>query len=163
MNYDLMETEKGPLLIAADDEGIHRIDFQEGKRRFSIPGGWKHGENSLIKRAKKQLRAYFNGDQAPFDLPLKPEGTAFQQQVWTQLTQIPLGSTISYSDLAAAIGNPSASRAVGAANGQNPISIVVPCHRVIGKNGALTGYAGGLDFKDWLLRHERTMVTAECN
>ena len=154
MMYDLMETEKGPLIIAADDEGIHRIDFQDGKRRFTIPTDWQRGENLLIERAKTQLRAYFAGQLITFDLPLKPEGTDFQRKVWTHLCAIPLGTTTSYGELAAGLGKPSASRAVGAANGMNPISIVVPCHRVIRATGVVSGYRWGPPRKRAMLAWE---------
>jgi methylated-DNA-[protein]-cysteine S-methyltransferase len=113
------------------------------------------GTSSMLERAAAQLAEYFAGARLDFTLPLAPEGTPFQQRVWHALTQIPFGQTQSYGALAAAIGKPSASRAVGAANGQNPIAIVLPCHRVIGANGSLTGYGGGLPAKRWLLGHEQ--------
>ena len=155
MNYDFMNTEKGRLIIAADEQGICHIDFQDADRPLDTRADWTHAENSLIKQAKGQLQAYFEGSLDTFNLPLTPGGTVFQQKVWKQLCDIPRGETICYAQLAAAIGKPSASRAVGAANGQNPISIIIPCHRVIGKNGSLTGYAGGLEIKAWLLHHEQ--------
>ena len=107
---------------------------------------------------KRQLTAYFEGRQTTFDVPLKPEGTPFQQQVWEELRRIPFGATISYGELARRIGNPNASRAVGLANGRNPVSILVPCHRVIGANGKLTGYSGGLSRKETLLTLERRIL-----
>ena len=107
--------------------------------------------------AAAQLAEYFAGKRRQFDLPLAPRGTGFQQVVWRALAQIPFGATQSYGELARSIGRPSASRAVGAANGRNPISIVVPCHRVIAGSGALTGYAGGVAAKQWLLEHERAL------
>jgi methylated-DNA-[protein]-cysteine S-methyltransferase len=109
----------------------------------------------LLVRAAAQLAEYFAGERRVFDLPLAPAGTAFQVQVWRALERIPFGATCSYGELARSIGRPSASRAVGAANGSNPIAIILPCHRVIGANGGLTGYGGGLDMKRWLLAHER--------
>lgn len=109
----------------------------------------------VLVETARQLAAYFAGERQVFDLPLAPEGTAFQQMVWTALTKIPFGETRTYGQQAALIRRPSASRAVGAANGKNPIGIIVPCHRVIGTNGTLTGYAGGLAMKQWLLEHER--------
>ena len=108
----------------------------------------------MLKRPRAQLQAYFAGELRDFELPLAAEGTPFQQRVWRALCDIPYGETISYGELARRIGQPTASRAVGLANGQNPISIVVPCHRVIGANGSLTGYGGGLARKRWLLAHE---------
>ena len=109
----------------------------------------------LMEECVRQLRAYFAGQLTVFDLPLRMEGTAFRMKVWQALQRIPYGETRSYGQLAAMIGQPSASRAVGGANHHNPISIIVPCHRVIGADGALTGYGGGLDMKEWLLEHER--------
>lgn len=109
----------------------------------------------VLLRASEQLRQYFEGERRTFDLPLAPVGTPFQQRVWQALSRIPFGERRSYVDIAREIGRPTASRAVGAANGKNPIAIIVPCHRVIGASGALTGYAGGLPAKRWLLEHER--------
>src|SRR5690606_5117143 len=114
------------------------------------------GEHRLLDRAVQQLEEYFAGARTEFDLPLDPQGTAFQHQVWTVLREIPYGETISYGQQASMLGDKNKSRAVGAANGKNPIPIVVPCHRVVGSNGHLTGFAGGLDTKAWLLVHERT-------
>jgi methylated-DNA-[protein]-cysteine S-methyltransferase len=110
--------------------------------------------SGLLDRARVELDEYFAGRRTTFDLPLAPHGTAFQRVVWDALLAIPFGKTQSYGGLAAAIGRPSASRAVGAANGHNPISIVIPCHRVIGADGSLTGYGGGMACKEWLLSHE---------
>jgi methylated-DNA-[protein]-cysteine S-methyltransferase len=108
----------------------------------------------VLAETAAQLRAYFGGELTAFDLPLAPTGTGFQRLVWTALQAIPFAVTRTYGELAHSIGRPSASRAVGTANSKNPISIIVPCHRVIGANGALTGYAGGMDAKRWLLDHE---------
>ena len=110
--------------------------------------------HAVLERASEQLARYFAGELQRFDLPLSPRGTAFQHEVWRVLRTIPFGETWSYAQLAAALGRPSASRAVGGANGRNPLAIVVPCHRVVGADGSLTGYAGGLPCKEWLLRHE---------
>ena len=108
----------------------------------------------LLDRAQAQLREYFAGGRDRFDLPLRPEGTEFQRAVWTELTRIPFGVTCSYAEIARRIGRPKAVRAVGAANGANPIAVVIPCHRVIGADGSLTGFGGGLPRKKWLLAHE---------
>jgi methylated-DNA-[protein]-cysteine S-methyltransferase len=116
-------------------------------------GGWKR-DDAALSEARAQLQAYFAGELRGFELPLAAEGTPFQQRVWRALCDIPYGETISYGELARRIGQPAAARAVGLANGQNPIAIVVPCHRVIGANGSLTGYGGGLERKRWLLAHE---------
>ena len=112
--------------------------------------------NEILEDTKKQLSEYFKGNRKTFNLPIHAQGTEFQQKVWQNLSKIPFGETWNYGQLATAIGNKNASRAVGAANGKNPISIIVPCHRVIGANGTLTGYAGGLKVKEWLLLHEET-------
>ncbi|HEY5920892.1 MAG TPA: methylated-DNA--[protein]-cysteine S-methyltransferase [Kofleriaceae bacterium] len=119
-----------------------------------VPAHAKQASTPVLRATAKQLEEYFAGERRAFDLPLAPRGTGFQQLVWRALTAIPFGETRSYGELARAIGRPSASRAVGAANGKNPISIIVPCHRVIGASGDLTGYGGGLPAKRWLLAHE---------
>ncbi|MGQ0618512.1 MAG: methylated-DNA--[protein]-cysteine S-methyltransferase [Panacagrimonas sp.] len=111
-------------------------------------------DDARLSVARQQLEAYFAGRRTSFELELRPMGTDFQRKVWAALREIPFGETISYGELARRIGQPSASRAVGLANGQNPISIIVPCHRVIGANGSLTGYGGGIERKRWLLAHE---------
>ncbi len=112
-------------------------------------------ENPLLENAARQLDEYFAGTRRAFDLPLDPVGTEFQRSAWAELSKIPFGETISYGEQARRLGDANKSRAVGAANGRNPISIIVPCHRVVGANGALTGFAAGLDVKEWLLQHER--------
>ena len=112
------------------------------------------GAHPVLARAAQQLAAYFAGEQRTFDLPLAAEGTSFQRRVWERLVAIPFGETRSYGELAQALAMPAGARAVGAANGKNPISIIVPCHRVIAGTGALTGYAGGMAAKEWLLAHE---------
>ncbi len=110
--------------------------------------------NTLLDATRRQLDAYFGGRSKQFDIPLQPQGTPFQQQVWQALTRIPFGQTACYGEIAAAVENPKASRAVGMANNKNPIPIIIPCHRVIGKNGKMTGFAGGMWRKEWLLKHE---------
>lgn len=124
----------------------------------SMPDDIVYRETEILLSAKKQLEEYFAGIRKNFDLPLKPKGTPFQLLVWEQLKQIPYGETRSYGEIAKAIGNPKASRAVGGANNKNPIGIIVPCHRVIGANGKLVGYAGGLDVKEKLLMLEKATV-----
>jgi methylated-DNA-[protein]-cysteine S-methyltransferase len=119
-----------------------------------VPHGSVPGSSELLRRALSELQEYFGGTRQTFDWPLHADGTPFQRLVWAQLSAIPFGATRSYADIASALGRPTASRAVGAANGQNPHSIVVPCHRVLGKSGKLTGYAGGVAQKAWLLAHE---------
>jgi methylated-DNA-[protein]-cysteine S-methyltransferase len=144
-----MESPVGRLLLAADEAGLRKVLF-DGEPASD----WREDPASLAETVR-QLRAYFAGELRDFDLPLAPEGTAFQLRVWRELRNIPYGQTISYGELARRVGSPRGSRAVGLANGANPISIVVPCHRVIGSNGRLTGYGGGLENKERLLALER--------
>ncbi|HVO99238.1 MAG TPA: methylated-DNA--[protein]-cysteine S-methyltransferase [Bryobacteraceae bacterium] len=155
MNYAYLETPIGTLLVAGDDESVRRIDFPKHGKARSPERGWTESLRGPVGEAVKQLREYFDGHRADFDLPLAPEGTAFQRTVWRSLQDIPYGETISYGELAKRVGNPKASRAVGAANGKNPIPIVIPCHRVIGANGKLTGFGGGLPIKEALLALEK--------
>lgn len=150
--YDEVDTPMGRLLLVATEEGLCEVDFASEGRE--IPESWQRDAERIAPIAA-QLKAYFNGEKQSFDIPLAPQGTEFQRKVWQELCKIPYGETISYGELARRIGNPKASRAVGAANGQNPVAIIIPCHRVIGSNGRLTGYAGGLDRKAFLLKHER--------
>jgi len=154
VDYAFMESPVGTLLIAGDEAGVRRILFAEGRLEVWPEPGWRENSGALGE-ALRQLRAYFAGELREFRLPLAPEGTPFQRRVWQELLSIPYGATISYGQLADRLGNPNASRAVGLANGANPISIVIPCHRVIGSNGKLTGYGGGLKNKEWLLALER--------
>ena len=145
--YCVMDSPLGPLKITATDKGISGIAFcAESLRETDHP---------LLKDTEKQLREYFAGNRKVFDLPLDPQGTEFQKLVWQALRDIPFGATRSYGEIARVIGRPKAARAVGMANHVNPIVIVVPCHRVIGADGRLTGYGGGLDKKEYLLKHER--------
>ena len=141
----------GRLWIAESDGFITHITLSE----FAASSNALKKQTSLIYNAVTQLREYFEGKRTQFDLPLRPQGTAFQQSVWQALLKIPYGKTCSYQDIAIEINNPKAVRAVGGANNKNPIIIVIPCHRVIGKNGSLVGYGGGLDIKEYLLNHEK--------
>jgi methylated-DNA-[protein]-cysteine S-methyltransferase len=147
----------GPLLLAADEAGLRQILFVNGRASVRPDPAWREDRAALAEPIR-QLRAYFAGELETFDLALAPQGTPFQLEVWRRLRDIPYGETISYGDLARRIGNPQASRAVGLANGANPISIVIPCHRVIGSNGKLTGYGGGLEVKEKLLALERRQL-----
>ena len=155
--FTQIESPLGPLLLAADDVGLRQIEFAKGTRAAQPDPAWRE-DGALLKQPIRQLRAYFAGELENFDLPLAPEGTTFQLGVWHRLSEIPYGQTISYGELARRIGNPNASRAVGLANGANPIPIVIPCHRVIGSNGKLTGYGGGLPIKEKLLALERRQL-----
>ena len=152
-SYTQIESPLGSLLLAADEAGLRQIRFVNGRRPASPDPSWR--ENSApLQPAIDQLRAYFAAELETFDLKLAPEGTPFQLSVWRKLCEIPFGKTISYGELAQQVGNPKASRAVGLANGSNPIPIVIPCHRVIGSSGKLTGYGGGLPVKEKLLALE---------
>ena len=145
MSTRAIKTPIGPLTLQADEAAVTAIRFGADGARDASP---------LLDAAEAQLREYFAGARRTFDLPLAPHGTAFQQRVWTALRAIPYGETRTYGELAAAIDSPNASRAVGMANHSNPIPIIIPCHRVIGANGTLTGYAGGLEIKRKLLALE---------
>jgi methylated-DNA-[protein]-cysteine S-methyltransferase len=154
LRHTFIDSPVGRLrLVASDDAlaGVHFPDLDPGDSGDVLEAAGKH---PILARAREQLAAYFAGELRVFDLPLAPEGTDFQRAVWRALTQVPFGVTWSYRAIALAVGRPTATRAVGAANGRNPISIIVPCHRVIGADGTLTGYGGGLPRKRWLLEHE---------
>lgn len=154
MYYDTLDTPIGPLLLAVDADGaLIRVGLPGSRRPAPPPAHGQHAPARLAT-ARAQFAAYFSGESRDIDLPLRPEGTAFQRAVWEALCTIPYGGTASYADIARAIDRPRAVRAVGAANGANPLAVVVPCHRVIGADGSLTGYGGGLPAKRWLLAHE---------
>ncbi|BBO70328.1 methylated-DNA--protein-cysteine methyltransferase [Desulfosarcina alkanivorans] len=163
MIYDTLETEvAGALILAADERGLRHLNFINGRHPIAIAAGWRRAPEGLAA-VKTQLAEYFSGERRSFDVDLAPEGTPFQMKVWAALRDIPYGRVVSYQWIARRIGSPGAERAVGAANGRNPISIIIPCHRVIGKNGSLTGYGGGLDAKRRLIRLENpeTPLTAQ--
>jgi methylated-DNA-[protein]-cysteine S-methyltransferase len=150
--HRIVESPIGPLLIGAGDGELtllYTSRFPEHR-----PGGGDADDEAVLDETERQLGRYFEGTLTEFDLPIGPRGTPFQQRVWAALCDIPYGETISYGELARRVGRPGSARAVGAANGSNPISIIVPCHRVIGANGKLTGYGGGLPRKAWLIDHE---------
>ena len=149
----------GPVTVIADGDtivGVYMEVYQHGEDPSNY--GERVDSDPVLSEAARQLTEYFAGERTEFDLPLRPIGTDFQQRVWRALCDIPFGQTWSYGELAEHIGKPTASRAVGLANGRNPISIVIPCHRVIGANGSLTGYGGGIERKRWLLSHESGAV-----
>jgi methylated-DNA-[protein]-cysteine S-methyltransferase len=144
-----LDTPIGTLRLGGHGDAIVAIELPAHHGTAGTPG-----DSPVLREARAQLTAYFDGRSLAFDLPLAPEGTRFQHLVWEALLRIPPATTISYGELAARIGRPHAARAVGMANGRNPIAIVIPCHRVIGANGTLAGYGGGLPTKRWLLDHE---------
>jgi methylated-DNA-[protein]-cysteine S-methyltransferase len=161
VRFTKVDSPVGELLLAASEKGLVSLLFEiwahgpaDGER-----ANWEQDDGTgpageILVEARRQLLEYFNRQRTTFDLPLDLSGTPFQLQVWHALTRIPFGSTMSYGDLARRVGSPNGSRAVGAANGRNPVAIVVPCHRVIGSNGDLTGFGGGMARKEWLLQHE---------
>lgn len=158
MHYTMMKSPVGPLLLAGDERGLRLIHFSAGRRPVSPQRDWV--ENAApFKDVVRQLQAYFEGKRRKFDVPLILEGTEFQLLVWRNLQKIPYGETVSYGQLARQIGSPEAARAVGLANGSNPIPIIIPCHRVIGSNGDLTGFGGGLPVKKKLLSLESGQLT----
>lgn len=158
--YTYMPSPIGRLLLAGSDAWLKCISFPEGKGARRPDPNWE-ADAAPFDQAMRQLEAYFAGELRRFDLPLAPEGTAFQRAVWAALGNIPYGVTVSYGEIAHRIGNPQAARAVGGANGSNPIPIVIPCHRVIGSSGRLTGYGGGLHIKAALLDFERGISRSE--
>lgn len=153
MYYCYLGTPIGELLLAGTREGLCVVGFPDGKMRREPAADWIFSEQPFAA-VRRQLREYFAGERKTFDLQLRPGGTEFQQQVLDELQKIPYGTTVSYADVARRIGRPKAVRAVGAANGRNPIPVIIPCHRVIGSGGQLTGFGGGLPTKEALLRLE---------
>jgi methylated-DNA-[protein]-cysteine S-methyltransferase len=156
--FSTVNSPVGRLFIAATDEGVRCIERERSSHMEMIGSHWEERVTPLIRETRGQLAAYFARTLRRFDLPLEVQGSAFQQKVWRALQVVPYGTTCSYSDIAQRIGEPRAMRAVGAANGRNPISIVVPCHRVIGADGALTGYGGGMEMKRYLLELEGSLT-----
>ncbi len=160
LTYERVETPIGALDLVVRDRDVCLFEFARGRRRVEKRLTGRFGEIELHDAVNPlgytdSIRAYFEGQLSALDeIRVDPGGTAFQGLVWTELRRIPVGRTRSYADIARAIGRPTATRAVGAANGQNPVAVILPCHRVIGADGTLTGYGGGLDRKRWLLRHE---------
>jgi methylated-DNA-[protein]-cysteine S-methyltransferase len=157
--YTCFESPLGTLLLTSNGRSLTGL-YTKGQKYFPLKTEqWQEAKQlALLLQVQQQLAEYFAHQRQHFGLPLEPAGTEFQKQVWYLLTQIPFGQTMSYGTLAKLMGNPNASRAVGAANGKNPIPIVIPCHRVIAANGSLTGYAGGVDRKQWLLQHESKVI-----
>jgi methylated-DNA-[protein]-cysteine S-methyltransferase len=155
-----IESPVGDLRIVASDAGVRAVlwssdDSSRVPLRTNLEGCESH---SILAHAALELTEYFAGERQEFDVPLDPEGTEFQHQAWLALRAIPYGETVSYGEQAERMGDKNKARAVGAANGRNPISIIVPCHRVVGSNGSLTGFAGGIETKRWLLAHEQKVA-----
>jgi methylated-DNA-[protein]-cysteine S-methyltransferase len=159
MHYTKIDSPLGELLVLADEDGLTGLYLPTGKHVAQTPKGARRDDAALAS-VRQQLAEYFSGQRERFDLPLNPYGTAFQRKVWLALRDIPYGKTTTYGTIATDLGQPTASRAVGLANGRNPLAVIVPCHRVIGANGALTGFGGGLPRKRWLLDHERRILGA---
>jgi methylated-DNA-[protein]-cysteine S-methyltransferase len=155
--YTTVESPIGELLLLGDGEVLRGLYMQAGRRPIRIRPAWER-DDSAFPEAREQLAQYFAGERTSFDLPMQLDGSVFQRTVWHALTEIPYGQTISYAELARRIDRPDLARAVGTANGQNPIAVVVPCHRVIGSDGKLVGYGGGLENKRLLLDLEQGTV-----
>jgi methylated-DNA-[protein]-cysteine S-methyltransferase len=155
--YTTVESPIGELLLLGDGEVLRGLYMQAGRRPIRIRAAWER-DDSAFPEAREQLAQYFAGERTSFDLPMQLDGSVFQRTVWHALTEIPYGQTISYGELARRIDRPDLARAVGTANGQNPIAVVVPCHRVIGSDGKLVGYGGGLENKRLLLDLEQGTV-----
>jgi methylated-DNA-[protein]-cysteine S-methyltransferase len=157
MIFEQFDTPVGVLTLAAEGDALCHIEFPSNRHPVARTG-WLPGSSDVLHEACQQLREYFAGTRTSFTLPLRPRGTTFQMQVWQTLAQIPFGQTWSYQQLAQACGNARAVRAVGGANGRNPLPIVLPCHRVIGADGSLTGFGGGIETKAALLRLEGALT-----
>jgi methylated-DNA-[protein]-cysteine S-methyltransferase len=153
MWFDAFDTPIGTMTVAADEAGLRHVLFPDNKYPPAGREGWRR-DAAALRGPREQLLAYFAGERQDFELVLAPMGTPFQVKVWTMLAAVPFGQTWSYGELARRIGEPRAVRAVGAANGRNPLPVVLPCHRIIGSDGSLTGFGGGLPLKTFLLEHE---------
>jgi methylated-DNA-[protein]-cysteine S-methyltransferase len=153
--YDLYESPHGRMLLVADEEALSGVYFDGQKYFPKVASDWQRdARHAPLRQAKRELAEYFGGERVSFEIALAPEGTPFQRSVWKGISTVGFGKTITYSELARRAGLPGSARAAGAATGRNPISIIVPCHRIVGSNGSLTGYAGGLDRKRALLALE---------
>jgi len=160
IHYDDMDSPIGRLRLVADRDGLREIWFEQGRHQKAVEPNWIRATEPLAF-VRLQLEEYFAGERQHFELPLHPQGTPFQLEVWRELARIPYGVTISYGELARRIEQPQAVRAVGAANGRNPLPIVLPCHRVIGSDGSLTGFGGGLPTKRYLLQLEQRVAEGD--
>jgi methylated-DNA-[protein]-cysteine S-methyltransferase len=159
MKFRTLSSPLGKLLLAGGEEGLRYLAFENGQYPIEPARDWKRDDRfALFSRVERELRAYFAGRLRSFSVPLAPRGTPFQLRVWRALLRIPYGKTLTYTELALRAGRPAAVRAAGAANARNPVSILIPCHRVVGRNGSLTGYGGGLDAKRTLLELEGALA-----
>jgi methylated-DNA-[protein]-cysteine S-methyltransferase len=156
--YDTIDSPIGTLLLVGDGHAVHRVDMQQGRRPTRIDPSWQH-EPEALADVTAQLGEYFAGTRRTFELKLSMAGNPFERRVWDELVEIPYGETASYGEIARRVGAVTAARAVGLANGRNPIAVIVPCHRVIGADGSLTGYGGGLERKRFLLDLESGVLT----
>ena len=156
LTYDVVQSPIGRLILASDGTALVGV-WMANASPTDVTWARLKGDDDILAQARTELAEYFDGRRRSFDVPLAPNGTEFQRSVWAALTEIPFGTTISYANLARRVGNETAVRAVGAANGRNPIPVIVPCHRVIGSDGSLTGFGGGLPRKKWLLQHEKAL------
>ncbi len=156
--YSIFATPLGPLAAVYSDDGLYALRFDGRVEPDEVPASDEPPLGHAAEAVSEWIAAYFDGSPAPFDGPLAPRGTGFQSRVWDALRSVPWGTTCTYSDLARRLGDARSVRAVGAANGANPWPVIVPCHRVIGASGSLTGYGGGLWRKEWLLRHEGVLL-----
>ena len=156
LTYDVVQSPIGRLILASDGTALVGVWMANASPEDA---NWQRleGDDDILTQTRMELDEYFDGRRHTFDVPLAPNGTEFQRSVWSALTKIPYGKTISYAELARRVGKEAAVRAVGAANGRNPIPVIVPCHRVIGSDGSLTGFGGGLPRKKWLLQHENAL------
>jgi methylated-DNA-[protein]-cysteine S-methyltransferase len=157
-SYSILKSPVGDLLLVSDATHLLGIYFS-GEQHAPATHDWKHNpDHAVLRQTARELDEYFDGTRTTFSVPLRYDGTKFQREIWRQISQIPFGKTISYSELAKRAGAPGAPRAAGTATGQNPLSIIIPCHRVVGRNGELHGYAGGLARKRRLLEVEKIMI-----
>ena len=155
--YDVYESPQGPMLITATPKGLAGVYFK-GQKHFPKRRAWRRdARHPVLRKARRELAEYFAGRRTRFEVPLDPEGTAFQRKIWKAIARVAFGKTLTYGELATRAGHPSSARAAGAATGRNPIGIIVPCHRIVGSDGSLTGYAGGLSRKRALLQLESAM------
>lgn len=159
MPHTVYDSPVGQLTLVASDDGLRAVLWPQDERYPDV--GLRDDDHPILRETSRQLDEYFAGQRTQFELPLDPHGTPFQLAAWEVLRAIPYGQTITYAEQARQLGDPAKARAVGAANGRNPISIVVPCHRVVGSTGALTGFAGGMDTKGWLLEFEMQSTAAD--